>query len=175
VKNMGTVFDRFVNWLAVFAGILLIFMMFLVDSEVTIRQFGQATSWTEEVASYALLFILFLGAAWLLREDGYVSFDILYDRLSPRAKAVLNIATSIFGMLLWLVVTAYALVVTIEQFQMGLYVPTLLQPPTYILLAIIPLSGITLIIQFARRTNKYVKMYKAGPSASEVLNKTGLV
>ena len=73
VNKKSTAFDRVVNVLAFFAGILLVVMMFLVDSEVTIRLFGQATSWIEEVASYTLLFILFLGAAWLLREEGYVT------------------------------------------------------------------------------------------------------
>ena len=175
VNKTSTVFDRIINLLAFFAGILLVIMMFLVDSEVAIRLFGQATSWIEEVASYTLLFILFLGAAWLLREDGYVTFDIVYERLSPRVKMGLNITNSIFGMLLWLAVTAYALVVTIEQFQKGIFVPTLLQPPAYILLAVIPLSGITLIIQFVRRTYKYIKTMKSGASTAEVVSKTGMV
>lgn len=175
VNKTSTVFDRIINILAFFAGILLVIIMFLVDSEVTIRLFGRATSWTEEVASYALLFILFLGAAWLLREDGYVTFDIVYERFSPRVRTWFNIANSIFGTLLWLVVTGYAFVVTVEQFQMGIFIPTVLKPPAYILLAVIPLSGITVTIQFVRRTYKFIKTLKEGASTAEVVTKTGMV
>ena len=42
--------------------------------------------WVLELTEYALLWVTFLGAAWLLRQGGHVQVDVIVDFMSRRWK-----------------------------------------------------------------------------------------
>ena len=81
--------------------------MFVYYYEVLARHvFNSPTNWAHE--SMVLLFGMqyLLAGAFTLREGGHVRVDVLYSHLSRRARAVVDILTSVFfflfcGALLW--------------------------------------------------------------------------
>ncbi|GAH24314.1 unnamed protein product, partial [marine sediment metagenome] len=67
-------------------------------AEITARNlFNYSIRWVLEISEVSLLFITFMGAAWLLRREGHVSLDLLVPRLKPKTQTIINVTTSIVG------------------------------------------------------------------------------
>jgi TRAP-type C4-dicarboxylate transport system permease small subunit len=47
--------------------------------------------WPFELSIYAYIWTLYLGAAWGVREEHHVKFNLIYDALSPKVQRFLNI------------------------------------------------------------------------------------
>lgn len=140
---------------------LLIFIMLAVCAEIVMRYFLNAPIlWVVEISEVILLYITFLGAAWLLRREGHVRIDMLLTRLPPKPQVLLNIITSTIGVLMWLALTWYSIVVTLDLFQRGVLTPTVLHLPRFAIILIIPVGSLLLAIQFLRRAGGYWKTWR---------------
>lgn len=65
---------------------------------------GYGLPWTEELARYVMIWMCFLAASILIREDGHIGITVLRDHLSPRWKAffyVLSDMAVIVFLTLW--------------------------------------------------------------------------
>ena len=150
-------FDRIINIMTYLAGILLVFIMLSVCLEVILRSFfNRPQIWVTEVTECLLLYITFLGTAWLLREEGHVKVDIILDRLKPKTITFLGILSSLIGLFVSLILAIYGLSVTWNYFQRGIYTPTAMEIPVFAILLIIPIGSSMLFIQFMRRTGKFI-------------------
>ena len=158
---VGRLFDRLLDILMVAAIALLIFGWLAVCFEVVMRYFvGQPQIWVIEIVEYILVYTCFLGAAWLLKEEGHVKVDVLLNRLNPRNQALLNSMTSGLTTVLWLLLTWYTGGATLKAFKLGLYTPTILEIPKAPLYAVMPFGSFLLFVQFFRRTYGYLLSYK---------------
>ena len=168
LAKAGTIFDRTTNFLAFVAAVLIIFTMLSVSVDVFMRYFLQRPMiWVLEVTEIILLFITFLGTAWLLRREGHVKVDIVLSHLNPRTQTLLGIISSIIGIIVCVVLVWYGTQVSYDYIQRGLYEPTLLEIPKGPLLAIIPVGSFLLLIQFLRRTYGHLQHWTASPSEEE--------
>jgi len=104
----------------------------------------------------SLLFILFLGAGWLLAKEGHVKVDVLLSQLNPKGQALVNAITSILGAIICLVIVWYGIQCTWDHFQRGVLAHTALELPVAPILAIIPVGSFMLFIQFLRRVYGYI-------------------
>jgi C4-dicarboxylate transporter DctQ subunit len=156
------IFDQILNALAFVASILIILAAVSVCIEIVARYFfNHPQIWVVETTEYSLLFITFLGTAWLQREEGHVKVDLLLSRLNPRTQITVNIVTSIACAIIFSIITWYGVKTTWSYFQLNYHLPTILSPPQYIIIAIIPLGSFLLFIQFLRRTYRYITSQKA--------------
>ena len=168
LAKAGTIFDRTTNFLAFVAAVLIIFTMLSVSVDVFMRYFLQRPMiWVLEVTEIILLFITFLGTAWLLRREGHVKVDIVLSHLNPRTQTLLSIISSIIGIIVCVVLVWYGTQVSYDYIQRGLYEPTLLEIPKGPLLAIIPVGSFLLLIQFLRRTYGHLQQFRASPNEGE--------
>ena len=80
------VFSRVNLACAIIGASLLFLIAAIICAEVVIRALGGASRlWVIEVSEYALLFITFLGAPYLLEKNAHVVLDLLYEpRRGPR-------------------------------------------------------------------------------------------
>jgi len=164
VAKFGAIFDGINRWLVVLAGVLLTFTMFAVCTEVVARYFlGHPQDWVLEVTEYILLYITFLGAAWLLKLGGHVRMDALLGQLKPRTQAPVNAITSILGFIACLVLTRYSVEATWHYFQTGYCMITVLEVPAFLIVGIIPIGSLLLAIQFLRNTRNYLRSWKELP------------
>ena len=145
------------NSLEIIAEFLIMFMMVSTVFNVILRNFGWGMLWSLEITEYSLVFIPFLGAAWLLQREGHISLDLLLERIAPRPRILLNIATSIVVAAVVLILTWYSAHATADSFQVGYLAPGMLRFPRYLLLLVIPVGSFLLFIQFIRRINKYIQ------------------
>lgn len=143
--------------MAFLAGIILIFILLSVSMEVIFRDlFAMPQMWVTQITECLLLYITFLGSAWLLREDGHVKVDILLTRLGPRTGAFLGIISSVIGTIVSVVITLFGFSLTLRYFFKGTYTPTVLEIPLSWIIVIIPIGSLMLSIQFVRRTFTFI-------------------
>lgn len=153
MRRCLVIFDHAMNGMIFLAGMILIFIMLSVCLEVILRYFlDRPQVWVTEITECLLLYITFLGSAWLLREEGHVKVDILLDSLKPKTTAALGIASSIIGVFVSLTLTIYGSSVTWDYYQRGIYTPTAMEIPVPLIILIIPIGSLMLLLQFLRRT-----------------------
>ncbi len=93
-------FDRFSDLMGWIAGALNLLMLFNVFYDSIMRYFFNSGSIALQELEWHLFAMVFLfGIAFALKEDGHVRVDILYDRFSPRWKAIINIAGTLLLLL----------------------------------------------------------------------------
>ncbi len=147
--------------MAIVAGALVIGLMVCISADVTARYlFKSPISWVFESTEYGLLYITFLGAAWLLRRDGHVRVDVVLNRLSPQPRLILEIITflilaGICFMLFW-----YGTQVTIDNFKRGILSVKYYEVPKFIFLAVIPLGSLLLFIESIKKIINQYRLIK---------------
>ena len=90
--RLEKIFDRFSDLMGWVAGILNLAMLLNVFYDAIARYFFSSGSIAMQEMEWHLFAMVFLfGIAYTLKEDGHVRVDVLYDRFSPRWKAIVNI------------------------------------------------------------------------------------
>lgn len=159
--RVGAIFDSILNVFAFLCALLLAFILLSICLEVIMRYFlNRPLVWVIEMTEYALLYITFLGAAWLLRREGHVTVDILLVRLGPKSQGALGFFSSIIGFIISLVLIWYGADVAWDHYLRGVFKPTVLQFPTAPILAIIPIGSVVLAMQFIRRGYGFFRKWR---------------
>ena len=161
------IFDHIIDRAADFGDFLCGAVMLLVVGAV-IARYGlhMSQAWVIEVTEYCLLYITFLGVAWVLKVDKHVKMDVLVSQMAPRTRAVIDIIISticamITGLLIWFGIDTIRM--SIER---GLSYTAGMRPPMIIFLWVILFGFSTLFIQFARRIYRLVNTLKTGGAAA---------
>ncbi len=158
---MSKAFDRMLIFLFWMAATLLMFVTIGTCVDVLLRYcLNRPIHWMLEITEYIMLYIPFLGAAFVLKEDGHIRVDLFLSFLSESARGWLNMVTSFLGGIVMLLYTAFGAQVTIGHFQRG--VPSLesLKIPTFLILMIIPIGSLFFTIQFFRQMVGYYQKLK---------------
>lgn len=144
--------------LAWLAGAIVVLVMLAICYAVFMRYaFRQPLASIVEISSYAMLYITFLGTAWLLRQDGHVQVDLILGKLNPKARSVMDVITSLFGLAVALILTWQGLAVTVDNFRRQVTVANVLNTPQFLLIGVIPLGGALLTLEFIRRAWRSLK------------------
>ena len=156
LAKVTAIFDRTIDLLAFVAGTFIILMMLAVGSEVVTRYFlNSAIVGVVDIAEILILYITFMAAAWLLKGDGHVKMDLVVNRLKPRARTLLTIATSIIAAIICFILFWYGTMVTWDNFQRGVDEVGIMEIPTFAIVLVIPIGGFLLFVQFLRRAYGY--------------------
>jgi TRAP-type mannitol/chloroaromatic compound transport system permease small subunit len=98
--RLEQVIDRFSDVMGWVAGFLNLAMLVNVFYDAIMRYFFSTGSIALQEMEWHLFAMVFLfGIAYGLKEDGHVRVDVLYDRFSPRWKAIVNIAGTLLFLL----------------------------------------------------------------------------
>ncbi len=159
----ASVFDRILGVFFFLGAIILAFIMLAVCWDVIARAVAnKPLPWVLEFSEYSLLFMCFLCAAWVLRNNGHVISDLLLVRLNPKKQAFLNTLTSILGAVICAILTGFGTYVSLEKLWAGSFQPTAIKPPDFPLFIIIPIGCSLLSIQFLRRAFDHYRIWKNG-------------
>jgi TRAP-type C4-dicarboxylate transport system permease small subunit len=161
-KIMAKAFDRIIVVFFWVAGGLLLFVTVGTCVDVILRYcFNRPIHWMLEITEYAMLYIPFLGAALVLKEEGHIRIDLVITFLSERSRGRLNVFTSFVGGVVMLTYTWFGAQVTLDYLKRG--VPSLesLKTPMFLILMIIPIGGFFFSIQFFRQMKGYYKKLKS--------------
>jgi len=102
-----------------------------------------------EVTEIFLLYMTFLGAAWLYEDDGHVVVDIvLYNLVSKSlAKKILILQNHIIVGIISGILVYYGSLTTFDHYMRGAYNPTILETPIALAIAIIPIGSFILLLE----------------------------
>ncbi|MBP1698623.1 MAG: hypothetical protein H6Q41_3811 [Deltaproteobacteria bacterium] len=152
LTKAGKAFDRLLDFFAVLAGIVAAFITVAVCAGIVTRfMFNRPMAWVIEISEYSLLYIAFLSAAWVMKNNKHVSLDLVYNSFSPKNKVISDLFTSILGGLVFLIVTYFGFKVTRNQYITKYFTPTFLEAPKFVVTLIIPVGSFLLLIQIIRK------------------------
>ena len=138
--------------LAVLAALLFLFMTFSICASIFTRSFSLPTPvWTNQFNEYAMLWLTFLGTAWLLGKGRHVSIMIITSRLDARMKRIFGIIHNIMGILLCGAVCTFGTLTTWEHFERHVIDVQAVDVPKAWIIFVIPLGFFLLTLQFLRR------------------------
>jgi len=150
--KIGRILDKIIGSFSFIAGLILAFILLSVCLEVFMRYFlNRPLQWVVELTEYALLYITFLGTAWLLKREGHINVDVFLALLSPKTQAGFKVFSSLIGIIVSSCLVWYGTAVAWENYRDGIYNITVLEFPKAPLLAIIPIGSFILLAQFIRR------------------------
>jgi TRAP-type C4-dicarboxylate transport system permease small subunit len=142
--------------------ILLILVIVIVIADVgSMYFFNRSLQWSLEISEYVLVYMAFLGTAWLLREDGHIRFDLVIQVLPFRIKKFVEILNSLIGLLICCLVTWYGIVTVMDLHVKGIRMETVLHLPKEVVLVVIPLGTALMALQFIRRIAGLVRKRSA--------------
>ncbi len=156
-------FDKFADFIGLITAIAMVLMILNVFYDVVMRYFLKSGSIAmQEMEWHLFSVIILLGIAYTLKEDGHVRVDLVYDRLTPTKKAMINMIGSILFILpIAILVGLSSIDNAVEAYQSmeqsgdpgGL-------PYRWIVKALIPLSFFLLIITTIGFFIKNLNVYK---------------
>lgn len=161
LKKLGAVFDYIISGMAAFGGGIIVFCMIIVAANITMRyMWNISQSWLMQFIEYSLLFMTFLGIAWVMRSEGHVKMDLLLNRLGIRPRSIVVAVTSALNAIIFLIVALYSAEVTWDFFLRGYFDYKVINVPKAYVLFIIPLGSFILAIELIRRTIKHLGIWR---------------
>ncbi len=138
-----------------FGSLLLIGLMVCTNSDLFLRFFFRSPIvGMNEVTEISLLYITFLGTAYVYHLDAHVVVDmLLYELYSKLKKILMLINHSIVGVVSLILVYSGSLT-TLDHFQRNATNPTILETPVALIIMIIPIGATILFLE------SLVKFYK---------------
>ncbi len=146
------IFDLFVDGGAVLAAVLLIAVMLATTIKIVFRYgLREGLVGVDQISGTMLLYITFLGAAWVLRREEHVTIDLLVGALSTQTRRRLHILSSILGALICFCLVLFGTLEVVASLQKGIRIAAEIEIPRAVNLAVIPLGSLFLGLQFLRR------------------------
>lgn len=127
-------------------------MTLAVAYEVVARYFfRRPTTWAVDFTEYALLYVTFLGAAWVLRDGAHIRVEFIVERFGPKPRLALSaiislVAAGVVAVLMWKGVE-----VTWEAYVKGQAMLNPWRVPRWLLMLPIALGSLLLMIEFLRQ------------------------
>lgn len=165
---LQSVLDSIYKVLIYFVGLLVIFQVLSVTFDVILRLlFGFSVTTIVALNEWSMVYITFLGFAWLQREGGHVKMDIFVEKFKPKNKAIFNMFGYIMGIFVSTILIVFGMKVTwmqvVEKTFDYFKIPGF---PTAIIVIAIPLGCLLLLLQLLVDVKKCFNTYK------ELSNKT---
>ena len=161
---MDKFFKKFNNYLGTFTATLMLFVMVNVFIDVILRYFLHTGSIGLQELEWHMFAVMFLfGISYALNDEAHVRVDFIYDNLSKRKKAIINIIGTLFMLIPFAAFIAYGS----YDFVYDAYdVSEISEDPggltnRWIIKAMIPLSFATLIVSAIGYIVKNFKLLKA--------------
>lgn len=148
MKGLLSLIDLINEWVGKIISVLIFPIIGMVIFEVVMRYFlHESQLWVPETSVFLFGCLFLLGGGYAYLHDAHVRLDALYERFTPRMKAIADILTSWFfflfcGILIWKGwVMAWDSLITMER-SPSAFAPLLL--PFKML---IPIGSILLLLQ----------------------------
>lgn len=152
-------FERFSAVLAAFAAILALAMSLWISYDVIARNlFGIGSPWFFDLSEYALVWITFLAAPWVLLQDRHVRIEILVDVLPVRLQRLLGIAVSIVAIIACAVLAWRTGIAAFEYFDRNVMMPRIWRIPRILPFCVIPFGSMMLTLAFCIRLVRYLNL-----------------
>lgn len=144
------------------AGVVVATLALLVSLDVLLRNLGIVNfPWLIEVAEYAVYVSTLLAAPWVLSEGAHVRVDVLVAQLPRVLARAIDAAMNLVGASVCAVFAYYGALTAHDSFTLDAMLFKELVVPEWWLLAVVPVSGTLLTVEFI------VRIVRAGDATHE--------
>lgn len=153
LRHFVSIVDKLNDWIGKTLSMLVFPMIFFLVWEVVLRYvFNRPTIWAHELSAmlYAVFFLL--GGSYALRHKAHINVDILYMRLTLRARAILDLITwtlfyFVFCIMLWQGTTFAKLSIMRMEHSNSVW-----EPPIWPIKLCIPIGAFLILLQGLTKT-----------------------
>lgn len=140
---------RFLNKVFVFiACLMMAALVSIVCVDLSLRYFLNAPLlWGTEVTEILILYITFLGTAWVFQEQGHVVIDVVTSKVFGRTKKALTFTSHAVVGVVAAVLVYYGFYTTYDHWARGVFNPTILETPIALIIGIIPVGSVPLLLE----------------------------
>ncbi|KAE9526345.1 MULTISPECIES: TRAP transporter small permease [Testudinibacter] len=139
--------------------LLLSAMAIMVFTNVVLRySFHTSITVAEELSRYAFVWVTFLGAVLVFKENGHVSVSVLIDKLSPFKRKLLTVLTD--GVMLYCCYLIFVGSYAQMQLNMSNYAPISEIPTGVNFLAGVIMSGLIGLLLLIRLVSNAIQLAK---------------
>ncbi|HUG77585.1 MAG TPA: TRAP transporter small permease [Burkholderiales bacterium] len=143
--------DLLIDALAALAAALLCALVVLILVDIGARYLRLfSLAWGLEASEYMLYAITFLGAPWVLREEGHIAVELVVERLAPGARRIARRIADLLGAVVCAVLLYYACRVAWRSYASGTMVHKSFIFPEWWVYAGMPLVFLILLAVYAR-------------------------
>jgi len=148
VRRVLEAIDAISEWTGRITAFLIPGMMLIMTYEVVARYLLKSpTIWAMESTQYLFLTTTALGGAYVLRHGGHVNVPILYDRLSTRTQAIVDVVTSLFFFFFMVALFGASWITTVESVFYLEHSPTYWEPPISAGILLTILQGLAKLVR----------------------------
>ncbi|HHW36591.1 MAG TPA: TRAP transporter small permease [Bacillales bacterium] len=126
----------------VFFSVIMVGVIFL---QVVMRQLDMSLSWSEELARYCFIWLIYIGISFGVKKQTHVKIDAVLFLLKEKGQIVLNFVANLFFMAFAIFVIIYGYEVANQLLQFGQRSPANQIPMGYVYMATPIGMGLTLI------------------------------
>ncbi len=156
-ENLRKVFERLSLILACIAASLILAMSFWITYDVLARNlFGIGSPWFFDLSEYALVWVTFLGAPWVLLQDRHVRIELLVDAIPVAIQRIFGIVVSIIAICICAVLAWRTGIAAVEYYQNDVMMPRIWRIPRIWPYIIIPTGSAMLTLAFVVRLSHYI-------------------
>jgi len=140
------------------ASVMMTGLMIIVCVDLTLRYFfNSPLLWGTEVTEIMLLYITFLGMAWVFKEDGHVVIDVFTSQVTGRKKKILNGVSYFLVGIVAAVLVYYGFYTVYDHFRRGVFNPTVIETPIWLIIVVIPVGSVPLFLEVLIKVWKLLK------------------
>ena len=148
---------------SILAGIgcaLLVGLMLGVNTDLFLRSvFRSPVEGVSEMTEIFLLYITFLGTAWVYREDGHVVVDLLVYEVYAKAKKTMLIVNNAIVGIVALLLVYFGTAATLDHFMRGVRNVSVLETPIALIMVIIPVGSLVLLLEVLVKVWKILRTH----------------
>lgn len=134
-------------------------LMFIITADVLSRTFFNYTMvGTSEIVANSLVGIAFLQFTFVLKEDRHVRATVLYDKFPPKGQAVLDLLSSLIGLLLFIAILFPSWKLLLSAIRVGEFEGDgALRVPTSPIRALVVYGSVLMLVEYALQVIKGVQ------------------
>lgn len=150
-------FEQLAAMLAAIAALMILAMSLWITYDVLARYFFDVASpWSFDLSEYALVWITYLAAPWVLLRDRHVRVEILTDALPIGWQRAFGIAVSGLAMLICAVLAWRTGMAAVEYYQNNVMMPRIWRIPRIWPYCVVPVGSALLTVALAIRLHLYM-------------------
>jgi TRAP-type C4-dicarboxylate transport system permease small subunit len=151
------------------AALCLVAAALIITEAVLVRKLlGASTIWQIEASVFLLIFTVFVGAAFVQKNDHHLNVDLLIIHLPPKIREITLIVVSIVSCILVAILAVYAWPMWWEAWINNEHSESLWGPPLWIPYLFLPLGMTLLFLQYIVYIYRKIKVLKAGAIDGEI-------
>lgn len=100
--------DKVLDFIEIYInGILLLAMCVIIFLQIVFRHLNMPLIWTEEIARFLFVWVIYLSTSLAIRRKRHLSIDILPLFLSKRGTQILTLFSDLVGLIFFLIIGIY--------------------------------------------------------------------